>query len=423
MAAGAGEVDEGLGHEGGAHAVFLGDGADHVFEEDVAVGGDEGGGVGPVHLVLAVGVFVVVLVRLPPQGVHGVGDLGDDVVAAHEGELVVAGLGLAVGGVGDGGAVGLDEEELGLDAGPHLEGAGGGDDAAEDVAGGLVDELAGHPGVGGHPADFGLPGELDEAGRVGDGEDVGVGGGHVEPGGETGEPGAVFGHAVDGGGGDEFCAQDAEEVGVGDEEVADAAFLGDLAELHGGVLRRRVLFAPGPSSPGERGVGWWGWGAACPLTPALLRWVGLGGCWWSWGAVCPLTPGPLPQGEGAWGWVGGRPAPSPRPSPSGRGGVGLGWGAVCALAPALLRWVGLGGCWWGWGTAIYSPGGRIVAGDPGGAGQGDAGHGGGFDGEGDEVFGFEVVDVAFAAGAGDGLGFEGEDGEVVGEAAAAKDGV
>ena len=37
VAAIAGEVGEGFGHEGGAQAVFLGDGFDHVFEEAVLV--------------------------------------------------------------------------------------------------------------------------------------------------------------------------------------------------------------------------------------------------------------------------------------------------------------------------------------------------------------------------------------------------
>jgi hypothetical protein len=46
----------------------------------------------PVHLELAVGVLVVVLVRAPAEFQHVVADLGDHVVAAHQCLLVVAGL-------------------------------------------------------------------------------------------------------------------------------------------------------------------------------------------------------------------------------------------------------------------------------------------------------------------------------------------
>ena len=61
----------------------------------------------PVHLELAVGVLVVVLVRAPAELQHVVADLADDVVAAHQRLLVVAGLGRVILGVGDRRAVGV----------------------------------------------------------------------------------------------------------------------------------------------------------------------------------------------------------------------------------------------------------------------------------------------------------------------------
>jgi hypothetical protein len=69
----AGEVDEGLGHEGGAQAVLFGDRAGHELEERVPVGGHQRAGIGPVHLELAVRVLVVALVGLPAQRQHGLG--------------------------------------------------------------------------------------------------------------------------------------------------------------------------------------------------------------------------------------------------------------------------------------------------------------------------------------------------------------
>ena len=98
VAAVAGQVREGLRHERRAQAMLLGDRLHHELEERVPVRGDHAVVVVPVHLELAVGVLVVVLVGPPPEREHRVADLGDDVVAAHERRLVVAGLGVDVAG-------------------------------------------------------------------------------------------------------------------------------------------------------------------------------------------------------------------------------------------------------------------------------------------------------------------------------------
>ena len=84
------------------------------LKNDMPVGGGERVVVLPVHLELAVRVLMVVLIGLPAERQHVVADLGDDVVAAHQGLLIVAGLLGDVGGIGDLDAVRRDEEELAL---------------------------------------------------------------------------------------------------------------------------------------------------------------------------------------------------------------------------------------------------------------------------------------------------------------------
>jgi hypothetical protein len=81
-----------LGHEGRAQPVLLGDGACHVFEEGMAVGGLQRCVVLPVHLELAVRILVVVLIGLPTERLHGIADLHDHVVATHQRLLVIAGF-------------------------------------------------------------------------------------------------------------------------------------------------------------------------------------------------------------------------------------------------------------------------------------------------------------------------------------------
>ena len=133
--------------------------------------------IAPVHLELAVGVLVVVLIGAPAEFEHRIANLADHVVAAHQRRLVVAGLRLGVGGVADRRPVGAEKEELAFHAGLELvAGLGGlGDHPLQDIARRVLDRLAVHVGVGGEPADLGFPRQLDQARRIGNGENVGVG--------------------------------------------------------------------------------------------------------------------------------------------------------------------------------------------------------------------------------------------------------
>ena len=143
--------------------MLLGDRLHHELEERVAVGGDERVGEIPVHLELAVRVLVVVLVRAPAERQHGVADLGDDVVAAHQRLLVVAGLCRGIVFVRDRLAVAGGEEELRLNAGLHAQAllGGGGDDVLQHRARRLLHDLCIHDAIGGDPGDFLLPRKLE----------------------------------------------------------------------------------------------------------------------------------------------------------------------------------------------------------------------------------------------------------------------
>ena len=67
--------------------------------------------------------------------------------------------------------------------------------------------------------------------RIGHAEQVGMRRRHVEPGGEAREAGAVLLHVGDGRGRNQLGALPAEQVGVGDHEVADAALFCDACQI------------------------------------------------------------------------------------------------------------------------------------------------------------------------------------------------
>ena len=225
MAARPGQLKERLRHECRAQPVQFGDRLDHVFEERVPIGGDQRRGVLPVHLELAVGVFVVALVRAPAQRQHGVADRRDHLVAAHQRGLVVARLGLPVGTVGNRRPVRRDQEEFALNTGLHGVAVHRRrpDQALQHDARRLRDGLAGHPRIAGQPADLRLPRQLDQAGRIGHHQHVRIGRRHVEPGREPGEPGAVAHHLPDRRRRHQLGPHGAEQVQKRNEEVLDAA--------------------------------------------------------------------------------------------------------------------------------------------------------------------------------------------------------
>ena len=101
MAAAAREIDEGLGHERGAKPVLLGNGLHHEFEEGELIGRGQRVVEIPVDLKLAVGIFMIVLIRAPTQLHHGGGNLGDHINPAHDRRLVIAGLFLHIAPVGN----------------------------------------------------------------------------------------------------------------------------------------------------------------------------------------------------------------------------------------------------------------------------------------------------------------------------------
>ena len=177
VAAIAREAEERLRHEGGAQPVLLGNRLHHEFEEGVPVRRHQRVVIVPVHLELAVGVLMVVLVGAPAQGKHGVADFGDDIVTAHQRLLVVAGLRVDIARVRNAGAGGVDQVVLGLDAGLHPEpfGRGLGDEVLQHDARRLLDRPAVHDEVPGDPRHVGLPGKPDDARRVGHGQHVGMG--------------------------------------------------------------------------------------------------------------------------------------------------------------------------------------------------------------------------------------------------------
>ena len=215
VAAIAGQMGERLGHEGRSQAMLFGDGADHELEKGVAVGGHQGVGIFPVHLELAIGVLVVVLIRPPAQRTHGVANLGDDVIAAHQGLLVVAGLGGGVIGVGQGRAIGREQHVFGLD--PGFQAIAGGLGPRQQVfqhhPGGLRHRRAFDHQIAGHPGNLGTPRQLHHARRVRHAEHVRVGRGHIEISREPGETGAGALHLVNGRGRHQFGALHARQVG------------------------------------------------------------------------------------------------------------------------------------------------------------------------------------------------------------------
>ena len=215
--------------------MLLRDGFSHVFKKHVAIGRPQTVRIRPVHLELAIGVLVVVLIGAPTEGQHGVTDVPNHREAAHQRRLIIAGLALRIVGIGDGAAVGGNQKILALHTGHHrvarllrfrnlaLQG---------DARRGF-DRLTQHPQIGRQPGNLRLPGQLHQAFRIGKGEHIGVGRGHVQPGGKARKTRPVVLHLANGRSGDELGAQHPEQIDKTDQKIRNASVLRDLRQISG----------------------------------------------------------------------------------------------------------------------------------------------------------------------------------------------
>ncbi len=212
--------------------MLLGDRLDHELEEGVLVGRAQAGVVLPVHLELAVGVLVVVLVGVPAERDHGIADFLDHLVAAHQRLLVVAGLGLRIGAVRDRRAVGRDQEILALDPRLHLVAVlgRGFHHPLQNLARVLRHRLAVHHQIAGHPRHLRLPRQLDGGVGLGHHQHVRVRRRQVEPSRKPGKARPRLGDHVDGGGRHDLGPHGAEQIDEGDQEILDALVLGVARE-------------------------------------------------------------------------------------------------------------------------------------------------------------------------------------------------
>ena len=92
MAAIAGEPFNGFWHEGGAQTVLFRHGFGHEFEKAVFIRGFQRVIEFPIHFELAIGVFMIVLIRAPAQRQHIIANFADHLIAAHHGLLIIAGF-------------------------------------------------------------------------------------------------------------------------------------------------------------------------------------------------------------------------------------------------------------------------------------------------------------------------------------------
>ena len=240
----AGQALDGFGHECCAVAVLFRDAFGHEFKERMLVCGFHRIVKIPVHLPLAIRVLVVVLVGVPAQFKHVIGDFTDHVQTPHKRLLVITRLGGGIEGVADLVALGGQQEKLCLDAGfdVHAFFGGFGNQAAQHVARRLGDGFAFHDAIGRHPCDCLVPWQDDHGLGVGYGQHVGMRGRQVQPCGKAGKTCTVFLHARDGACRNQLGALAAKQVSERNHEVFDAVFFGELCEVRSHLCVFPVVF-------------------------------------------------------------------------------------------------------------------------------------------------------------------------------------
>ncbi len=231
----------------------------------MAVGRDQGIGIGPVDLELAVGILVVGLIGPPAQRFHALQQFGDQRVLPHQRQLVVAGLALLIEAIGDAAPLRIHQEELGFHPGAEVQPLREGPlqlHLQHPSRGGLQPASV-RPQIGGHPGHRGLPGQHHQAAGIGQGQHIAVGGAAGQPGREAGESGTGRGQLPHRRGRHEFGALHAEEIAEREQEMVDAVVGGVAGQVgHGGQdtrgsRGRRIRRGrwPGGAPPGRHPPG------------------------------------------------------------------------------------------------------------------------------------------------------------------------
>ena len=237
VAAVAGQVRERLRHEGRQQPALLGQGLDHVAEEDGPVARRQRVGELEVLLELAVGVLVVGRIVVPSEPGDRLGDLGDEVEVAGQRPHVVTGQVERVERVSD-----LDpavlgpahEEVLELGADLQLVALVGGtlERVAQDRPRAERPLLALDGDVAGKARDGRTPRQDRQRRRIGHRDHVGVVRTLAEIAGrEPGEAGSVIQQVVEVVGGDELRARLAVHVDELGEQEFDPLVLDDPANV------------------------------------------------------------------------------------------------------------------------------------------------------------------------------------------------
>ncbi len=151
MAAIAGRVDERFRHEGRTQPVLFRVQRTMYLKKAWRSAVFKAASKPQFHLELSVRVLMIVLIGLPAERQHGIADLGNDIVSSYHRLLIIEGLWLTVGVIGNASPIARHQKELAFDAGFQLEAFGGsiGDQPFQEIAWRLCNRLAIHPSIGG----------------------------------------------------------------------------------------------------------------------------------------------------------------------------------------------------------------------------------------------------------------------------------
>ena len=122
----------------------------------------------PVHLKLAVGIFMVVLIRAPVKIEHVIADFPDHIITAHHRLLIITWLFGSIIGIGNLVAVWGEQKIFSLDTGLDMHTFGGGlvNQTLQHIARCLINTFAFHHTICCHPCNIRLPRQLDDRCRI-----------------------------------------------------------------------------------------------------------------------------------------------------------------------------------------------------------------------------------------------------------------
>ena len=206
----------------------------HKFKEAVFISCGHGVIKFPVHFKLAIGIFMIILIRTPPKIEHVITNLFDHIIPAHHRLLVIAWLFSCIIWVGNLVSIRRQQKILSLNPSFYMHAFSGSlvNQTLQHIARSLINLFAFHHTIRRDPCDIWLPWQFNNRCRIRHRQHIWMSWRKIQPCRKPGKSSPILLHFGNSLCRHQFCTLSSEQVGERDHKIFDTLFFGIRCEIN-----------------------------------------------------------------------------------------------------------------------------------------------------------------------------------------------